>query len=798
MATAVTADEYKTKYEALVLEKNQMERDFGQKRAQFRQLYLDVEGKLKNEKEVVKQLEIQTKDLTKKNEDLKSENEGIRIAAQLSSEEQSQSMINSHQEEIASLQHIYQEHAKENQARLANQYEDERNKLIETIKQLENKLKNNDNKTLDSTIASLVENQEQQSLMSSLSNTFIKKVSSAGPPPKLKQDGTTTTKDQSLDVSQQLVQKDVDAWKSILAPLELEIQSLKSQLEEAKKNTQTTTITEQEMQEMKKVVDSERSARTDLEMYVAVLNTQKGVLQEDTDKLKRELHNVCRLFEQEKMSHGELKQTWKLANEQFLDQQTKLSFELDYTKKLLTPQQLEQVSKEVRQFKASQPSAQQTPKLNTTPKTKSRNELLGDFDPLGKKSNSKETLAQKASRSPATKKSDIKQPSMGESFFNALFPAASQAKQFNEYMQDMATTEKPLVLSSSSDSDSEDDLNRAIRAQNKQRYQQHHVVVDETGQEVIEDDKATPPRPQPLTPPPQSTTDVVDVADGGLLDENKKPLKKSNSSGDILSPTRQMLSADNSLHEKSLSQGDVSFNSTNRSLLTDEVDSKLSLNETGWSTMSSDNYYNNTCMMCQNYEKQLQLVQKDLLDVKHNETLLVTNLKTLQSDLDSEKEKFSSLERSIESVDVDTKSQINIYKTNQQEVDKQVTLLHSQFKRFQDDIVKEIKAMSEERDRALAEVAQNQNTSGEELSFEREEELKTEIMFLKDRMMAEQVDKEAIESVLQGDLKDARDQIVYLQQEVQTLRNGGNPHSRQQQQQQAARSQDEDPPLLTL
>ena len=45
------------------------------------------------------------------------------------------------------------------------------------------------------------------------------------------------------------------------------------------------------MQDMKKVVDSERSARTDLEMYVAVLNTQKGVLQEDTDKLKRELHN---------------------------------------------------------------------------------------------------------------------------------------------------------------------------------------------------------------------------------------------------------------------------------------------------------------------------------------------------------------------------------------------------------------------------------------------------------------------------------------------------------------------------
>ena len=61
---------------------------------------------------------------------------------------------------------------------------------------------------------------------------------------------------------------------------------------EKKKNLfQESSISEQEMQEMKKVVESERSACTDLEMYVAVLNTQKGVLQEDTDKLKRELHN---------------------------------------------------------------------------------------------------------------------------------------------------------------------------------------------------------------------------------------------------------------------------------------------------------------------------------------------------------------------------------------------------------------------------------------------------------------------------------------------------------------------------
>ena len=59
---------------------------------------------------------------------------------------------------------------------------------------------------------------------------------------------------------------------------------------------------------------------------------------------------VCRLFEQEKGSHSELKQTWKLANEQFLSQQSKLVFEMKNMKKLLQPQQLEQLSKLMRKY----------------------------------------------------------------------------------------------------------------------------------------------------------------------------------------------------------------------------------------------------------------------------------------------------------------------------------------------------------------------------------------------------------------------------------------------------------------
>jgi len=44
------------------------------------------------------------------------------------------------------------------------------------------------------------------------------------------------------------------------------------------------------VKELHHSLQTEKASRTDLEMYVAVLNTQKGVLQEDVDKLRSQLH----------------------------------------------------------------------------------------------------------------------------------------------------------------------------------------------------------------------------------------------------------------------------------------------------------------------------------------------------------------------------------------------------------------------------------------------------------------------------------------------------------------------------
>ena len=48
------------------------------------------------------------------------------------------------------------------------------------------------------------------------------------------------------------------------------------------------------------------------------------------------------------MEHRELKETWKKANEQFIEQQTMLCWEIEKMRALLTPAQNERLSREYR------------------------------------------------------------------------------------------------------------------------------------------------------------------------------------------------------------------------------------------------------------------------------------------------------------------------------------------------------------------------------------------------------------------------------------------------------------------
>uniref|UniRef100_A0A673VHG9 Rab GTPase-binding effector protein 1 n=1 Tax=Suricata suricatta TaxID=37032 RepID=A0A673VHG9_SURSU len=131
-------------------------------------------------------------------------------------------------------------------------------------------------------------------------------------------------------------------WAQYRESAEREIADLRRRLSEGQEEENL----ENEMKKVKELnhyLEAEKSCRTDLEMYVAVLNTQKSVLQEDAEKLRKELHEVCHLLEQERQEHNQLKHTWQKANDQFLESQRLLMRDMQRMEVVLTSEQLRQV-----------------------------------------------------------------------------------------------------------------------------------------------------------------------------------------------------------------------------------------------------------------------------------------------------------------------------------------------------------------------------------------------------------------------------------------------------------------------
>ncbi|EDM05058.1 rabaptin, RAB GTPase binding effector protein 1, isoform CRA_b [Rattus norvegicus] len=131
-------------------------------------------------------------------------------------------------------------------------------------------------------------------------------------------------------------------WAQYRESADREIADLRRRLSEGQEEENL----ENEMKKVKELnhyLEAEKSCRTDLEMYVAVLNTQKSVLQEDAEKLRKELHEVCHLLEQERQQHNQLKHTWQKANDQFLESQRLLMRDMQRMEIVLTSEQLRQV-----------------------------------------------------------------------------------------------------------------------------------------------------------------------------------------------------------------------------------------------------------------------------------------------------------------------------------------------------------------------------------------------------------------------------------------------------------------------
>ncbi|XP_044285732.1 rab GTPase-binding effector protein 1 isoform X3 [Varanus komodoensis] len=282
--------------------KQHLEQEFNQKRAKFKELYLAKEEDLKKQNAVLQAAQDDLEQLRTQLTEAQAEMENIKAIATVSEntkQEAIDEVKRQWQEEVASLQAIMKETVRDCELQIHHRLEQERAQW--------NQYRENVEREIAELRRRLSEGQEEE----------------------------------NLEDEMKKAQEDAEKLRSVVMPMEKEIATLKEKLTEAEEKIKE--LEASKSKELNHYLEAEKSCRTDLEMYVAVLNTQKSVLQEDAEKLRKELHEVCHLLEQERQQHNQLKHTWQKANDQFLESQRLLMRDMQWMEMVLTSEQLRQV-----------------------------------------------------------------------------------------------------------------------------------------------------------------------------------------------------------------------------------------------------------------------------------------------------------------------------------------------------------------------------------------------------------------------------------------------------------------------
>ncbi|XP_068591103.1 rab GTPase-binding effector protein 1 [Cebidichthys violaceus] len=282
--------------------KQQLEAEFNQKRAKFKELYVSKEEELKRQNVVLEGAQLELSSVLDQLSQARSEMETIKTVATLSEntrQEAVDQVRSQWQEEVASLQAIMKETVCEYEVQFHQRMDQERAQW----------------------------NQYREAVERELA--------------ELRRRLTEGQEEENLEDEMKKAQEDAEKLRSVVMPMEREIAALKSKLTTAEDRVRE--LEASKVKELNHVLEAEKSCRTDLEMYVAVLNTQKSVLQEDAEKLRKELHEVCHKLELERQQHNQLKHTWQRANDQFLESQRLLMRDMQRIESVLSSEQLRQV-----------------------------------------------------------------------------------------------------------------------------------------------------------------------------------------------------------------------------------------------------------------------------------------------------------------------------------------------------------------------------------------------------------------------------------------------------------------------
>ncbi|XP_016413388.1 rab GTPase-binding effector protein 1 [Sinocyclocheilus rhinocerous] len=282
--------------------KQQLEMEFNQKRAKFKELYLSKEEELKRQAAILDKAQAELSSVQTQLTEAKTEMETIKAVATVSEstkQEAIDQVKQQWQEEVASLQAIMKDAEREVKLQFQQKLEQERAQWAQYRDGVEREIAELRRR--------LSEGQEEENLENEMKKA----------------------------------QEDAEKLRSVVMPMESEIAALKAKLSSSEDRVKE--LEAAKVKELNHVLEAEKSCRTDLEMYVAVLNTQKSVLQEDAEKLRKELHEVVHMLELERQQHNQLKHTWQRANDQFLESQRLLMRDMQRIESVLSSEQLRQV-----------------------------------------------------------------------------------------------------------------------------------------------------------------------------------------------------------------------------------------------------------------------------------------------------------------------------------------------------------------------------------------------------------------------------------------------------------------------
>ncbi|WAR04005.1 RABE1-like protein [Mya arenaria] len=606
------------------------------------------------------------------------------------------------QQEVETMQALLRDAAEEASSSTAAQYESERAKLHELNENYEEEIQSirsrlSQERTLD----------KGKSFLSSVADIVSRGTSSLG----AHSDANT------LEDSMKKAQQDAEILKSVLQERLVSADTGELPTSPVKTTSLPSldeiTNPEEKIEKLIKYLKAEKASRTDLEMFVAVINTQKTAMQDENDKLREELSEVCSILDEEKRGHSQLKETWQMANDQFLESQRLMMMDMRRMEGLLSAEQQRLLAEQQKKDQEREAQERKVKELEEARKRQQQEaSLQANID-----------AAKKVEE--ATKKLRKKDPKL------------------LDLSRDHSVSNTSINSTASLDSFAFDDSSLAepIPASLKKSHS-NSEIASLSEQDLIDGGA--------------HETRSLNEADNLTIRISPEKVINLPSLTEAQNEARKSLVASAKLKQEGVSlEGRRLVSDREWSLLQEEL-------------RGAREKLGRPCDMCNNYEAQLQGVQDEFRQEQASFRALERESHAQKQTIDSQKQYVSELEEKLRTAAHEQIEEISVMSHKTKECERYISELRQQTTNTHMELQDQMREMSSQRevvqrelDMQLLLLKYREEIIAAKVALEHAEEtLKSEILFLKDRVVSEQQEKATMEETLTQEISTLQEKLA--------------------------------------